>query len=91
MAKSSTRNTTDEQSGEGETSSLTQMMIGEQVLIVSAPAGPRRRAGIAFGPTPIELRGEDLGDDPDTTINALRADPYLKIDGRIEERLAEGD
>ena len=91
MPKSSTRNTSDEQSGEGETSSLTQMMIGEQVLIVSAPAGPRRRAGLSFGPVPIELRGEDLGDDPESTINALRADPYLKIDGRIEERRAESD
>ncbi|WP_137136621.1 hypothetical protein [Rhizobium sp. FKY42] len=66
-----------------------QMMIGEQVLIVSAPAGPRRRAGISFGPVPVELRGEDLGDDPVATVEALRADPYLKIDGRYEERPAD--
>jgi hypothetical protein len=91
MAKSNTRNTSDEESGEGETSSLTQMMIGEQVLIVSAPSGPRRRAGLSFGPVPIELRGEDLGDDPEGTINALRADPYLKIDGRFEEHPEDSD
>lgn len=63
-------------------------MIAEQVLIVSAPAGPRRRAGLAFSPVPVELRWEDLGEDPQATFEALRADPMLKIDGRFEERPA---
>lgn len=66
-----------------------QMMIAEQVLIVSAPGGPRRRANLSFGPEPIELRLEDLGEDPETTLDLLRADPFLKIDGRFEERPAE--
>lgn len=67
----------------------TPMMIAEQILIVSAPAGPRRRAGISFGPVPVELRSEDFGNDPEATFNALRADPYLKIDVRFDERPAD--
>lgn len=66
-----------------------QMMVAEQVLIVSAPGGPRRRAGFSFGPVPVELRAEDLGEDPEKVIDALRADPMLKIDGRFEEHPAE--
>ena len=66
-----------------------QMMVAEQVLIVSAPGGPRRRAGFSFGPVPVELRAEDLGDDPKAALEALRADPMLKIDGRFEEHPAE--
>lgn len=68
-----------------------QMMVADQVLIVSAPGGPRRRAGFGFGPVPVELRAEDLGDDPEAVIEALRADPLLKIDGRFEERPADED
>ncbi|WP_311272380.1 MULTISPECIES: hypothetical protein [unclassified Rhizobium] len=63
-------------------------VTAEQVLIVSAPGGPRRRAGFAFGPEPIELTFEQLGDTKETreeTLNALRADPKLKIDGRMRE------
>lgn len=67
----------------------TRMMVAEQVLIVSAPAGPRRRAGLGFGPVPVELRWKDLGEDPKATFEALRADPLLKIDGRYEERPAD--
>lgn len=59
------------------------------VLKVSAPAGPRRRAGIAFGPVPVPLREEDLGDDPDKTIALLRADPMLKLDAGIEDAPAD--
>ncbi|CDZ61403.1 Hypothetical protein NGAL_HAMBI2605_14870 [Neorhizobium galegae bv. orientalis] len=62
-----------------------KMIAARQVLIVSAPAGPRRRANLAFGPEPRELTVEDLGPDPEAIINALRADPMLKIDGRREE------
>lgn len=63
-------------------------VTAEQVLIVSAPGGPRRRAGFAFGPEPVELTFEQLGDTKEKceeTLNALRADPKLKIDGRMRE------
>lgn len=72
-----------------ERSGDVRMMIAEQVMIVSAPGGPRRRAGFSFGPVPVELRAEDLGDDPEAVLKALRADPLLKIDGRFEERAAD--
>ncbi|CDZ32209.1 Hypothetical protein NGAL_HAMBI1145_09800 [Neorhizobium galegae bv. officinalis] len=64
---------------------FSEMIAARKVLIVSAPAGPRRRANLTFGPEPRELTEEDLGADPEATINALRADPMLKIDGRYEE------
>jgi hypothetical protein len=60
----------------------------EQVLTVCAPAGPRRRAGFAFGPEPIELTAADLGEtkeDAENTLNALRADPRLKLDFTMRE------
>lgn len=69
----------------------TQMMVSERVYIISAPGGPRRRAGLSFGPVPVELTYDQLGDDPDETLEALCADPFLKIDGRYEERPAESD
>lgn len=68
------------------------MMIGEHILVVSAPAGPRRRAGFGFGPTPIDLPWEELGatdEERQKTLDRLRSDPMLKIDGRIESRPAE--
>lgn len=68
-----------------------ETIVADQVLIVSAPGGPRRRAGFSFGPVPVELRAEDLGDDPSAVVEALRADPLLKIDGRFEERPANDD
>lgn len=61
-------------------------MIAERIYIVTAPGGPRRRAGFGFGPEPVELTTDDLGDDPDAVIEAIRADPKLKLDGRYEER-----
>jgi len=66
-----------------------QMMVAERIYIISAPGGPRRRAGHAFGPEPREMRWEDFGDDPDAVMEALRADPRIKIDGRFEERPAD--
>lgn len=66
-----------------------EFIVAEQVLVVSAPGGPRRRAGFSFGPVPVELRAEDLGDDPGAVVEALRADPLLKIDGRFEEGAKE--
>lgn len=67
------------------------MTIAEPVYIISAPGGPRRRANLAFGPEPRELRWEELGPDPEAALEALRGDPLLKIDGRYEERPAEPD
>ncbi len=55
-----------------------------QILTVSAPAGPRRRNGFSFGPVPVDIPFSDLGDDAEDLIKAFRADPYLKVDGRIE-------
>lgn len=67
------------------------MVVAEQVLIVSAPAGPRRRANLAFSSDPRELRFEELGPDPEETLEALRRDPMIKIDGRMVERPATRD
>ena len=69
----------------GEASNETTFTVHRQVLIVTAAAGPRRRAGLSFSPVPRELHEEDLGDNPEALIELLRADPYLKIDGRYEE------
>jgi hypothetical protein len=73
------------QAAEGE---LQKMMVAEQVLIVSAPAGPRRRAGLSFGPEPREIRQDELGSTSEEigkALDALRGDPLLKLDGRWEE------
>lgn len=79
----------DPEEGEGETM---RMMVAEQVLVVSAPGGPRRRAGFSFGPVPVDLRWDDLGatdEEREDALERLRADPMLKIDGRLEERPAD--
>lgn len=68
------------------------MTFAERIYIISAPGGPRRRANLAFGPEPRELVWEDLGDTDEAreqALDALRADPLIKIDGRYEERPAE--
>lgn len=60
----------------------------EQVLTVSAPAGPRRRAGFAFGPEPIDLTAAELGEtkeQAEETLKAFRADPRLKLDFTMRE------
>ena len=67
------------------------MTIAERIYIISAPGGPRRRANLAFGPEPRELRWEELGPDPEAALEALRGDPLLKIDGRYEQRPATSD
>ncbi len=46
------------------------------VAVVTAPAGPRRRAGISFGKAPIHLTDAEL--DENRRI-ALMADPLLVI------------
>ncbi len=73
----------------GEAGNETTSTGRRQALVVTAAAGPRRRAGLSFGPVPRELYEEDLGDKPDALIELLRADPYLKIDLRRPEEIAE--
>lgn len=75
-----------EEAGEGENEF--KAVTVTHTLIVSAPGGDRRRAGFAFGPEPVELEWEELGEtdeDRKTVLEALRADPKLKIDGRMRE------
>lgn len=71
-----------------------EMIVAEQVLIVTAPGGPRRRAGFSFGPEPVELTQDQLGNSADEikdTLDVLRADPLLKIDGRMVETTSSDD
>lgn len=55
------------------------------ILVVSAPGGPRRRCGRAFGPVPVEIPISELGDNAEDIINELRTDPLLKVDGRVAD------
>ncbi len=71
-----------------ETADLSNMTVSRPVLIVSAPGGARRRAGLGFDVQPRELTEEELGataEEIEARINALRADPKLKIDMRMVE------
>lgn len=54
-------------------------------LVVTAPGGPRRRAGFSFGPAETVFTEEQLGEDGAKLIEAWRADPMLKIDSREVE------
>lgn len=56
------------------------------VYEVSAPTGPRRRAGMAFGPAPLTLTEADLGPDAAVTLRRLRDDPMLRVDVRYMEQ-----
>lgn len=79
---------------EPKTATDNEMIVAEQVLIVTAPGGPRRRAGFSFGPKPVELTQGQLGNSADeikTTLDLLRADPLLKIDGRMVETTSSDD
>lgn len=58
------------------------------VYDVSAPAGPRRRAGMAFGPAAVTLTETDLGPDAAVTLKRLREDPMLRVDVRFMEQPA---
>ncbi|MDM9647748.1 hypothetical protein [Rhizobium sp. S163] len=51
-------------------------------VVVTAPAGPRRRAGYSFGPIETALTKEELGEKAEQLIEAWRADPMLKVDAR---------
>jgi hypothetical protein len=66
--------------------------IARPVIIVTAPGGPRRRAGYGF--SPVETKFYE-GDMPNADLEALieewRADPLLKIDTRIEEVAAPAE
>ena len=56
--------------------------ITRVVVSVVAPAGPRRRAGLQFGPVPINLTAAELGgtvEERDETMQLLQADPLLKL------------
>lgn len=53
----------------------TETRPARPVITVTAVA-PRRRAGFAFGPTPVHLTGADLDED---TVALLKADPHLSI------------
>lgn len=46
------------------------------VVTITAPAGPRRRAGFAFGKEPVHLTAEDLDKEKE---KALAEDPQLVI------------
>jgi hypothetical protein len=52
---------------------------------VTAPAGPRRRAGFAFGKAPRVLTLADLGDDWPKKMKHLQADPRLSIAPVVDE------
>ena len=66
----------------------TDFVTVEPLLIVSAPGGPRRRAGFAFGPEPVDLSYDQLGETDEerkAVLDTLRADPKLKLDSRMIE------
>lgn len=69
-------------------SEVQNFKVSRAVLVVSAPGGARRRAGFAFDVQARELTEEELGataEEVEARINALRADPKLKIDMRVVE------
>ena len=75
-----------------ENEGATVEMVKEEVLVVTAPGGPRRRAGFAFGPGPVTLRKSDLGENEEKAkeiLDLLRADPLLKLDYSQAEFPAE--
>ncbi len=49
-----------------------------EVLQVTGPRRPYRRAGFAFGPEPVTLDPRDLTDDQ---VGSLTSDPYLTVRG----------
>lgn len=46
------------------------------VVTITAPGGPRRRAGFAFGKEPVHLTEAQLDKE---IVEALRSDPHLVI------------
>lgn len=66
--------------------------ITRAAIIVTAPGGPRRRAGYGF--SPVETKFYE-GDMPNADLEALvekwRADPLLKVDVRMEDVVAPAE
>lgn len=54
-------------------------------IVVTAPGGPRRRAGYGFDKAETTFTEADLGDKAEALLEAWRADPLLKVDMRVEE------
>lgn len=57
-----------------------EMVLGQPVLKISAPGGPRRRAGMRFDQTPVTVNPATLTQEQ---LAALRADQKLRIEGDI--------
>lgn len=55
------------------------------VVTITAPAGPRRRAGFSFGKEPVHLTVADLDEDK---FELLKADPQLVIREYVEPEAA---
>ncbi|MBB3461983.1 hypothetical protein [Rhizobium sp. BK377] len=55
------------------------------VIVVTAPAGPRRRAGFSFDRAETTFTQAELGENAERLVEAWRADPMLKIDVREVE------
>lgn len=51
------------------------------VVTITAPAGPRRRAGFSFGKEPVHLTDADLDEEK---FEALKADTQLVIREYVE-------
>lgn len=53
-------------------------------IVITAPGGPRRRAGYSFGPHETAFPAADFeSSDGEKVLEAWRADPLLKIDVRV--------
>lgn len=67
-------------SASAETNSAAARTVA--AIQVVAPGGPRRRAGLAFGPAPVVLTEEDLGatsEEREARLKALFGDPMLSV------------
>jgi hypothetical protein len=85
--------TTTKNSNAGDAPNEAVLMSASPVFLVSAPAGPRRRAGFGFGPAVTELtlaEVEAVGD-PEEIVTAWRNDPFLKLDIRYDHEPAPTD
>ena len=61
---------------------------GEARIRVTAPAGPRRRAGQSFGKAPRDLTMAELGEtfeEQEAVLKLLLADPLLSVAPIVED------